>query len=558
MRRYCNIAAITIALAVFILLCSRSSKNITWPMDHFTDMGVLMAGENFAEHGFLKLHFLPVEYIGGVAKNPWYYLHYPPLPWIINGVLRSVGVESLAVMRGFCSLLFVIGLFAMFRGFSRVIGSVAAVCGMGAITATWYVSLYGMSLYHTYSIFFLGLFFLLFFNAMEDEEPQVWKWAGCWIVLLLHSFTSFEFIIYTQIFAWVYVIATRRFRKNWLPLIMLASAPFVGVGLHFLQNVWAIGWNEACADGLGIGHFGSQSRWKMLNKVWDSVMRFSNQMYTFKWPVFLVLGAGCLAVVRFMKPPGVKLTRATGAMLASMFAATTWYLFLPQHASGHPHTLSQLFPMVFIVLGGVFAVIGYTIIKRRTPIPLRIIAILAAVAILPAQIKVLKAKYNRRPLVTSVMSEALGPDALPRNVGVLFNTMASAHFKYFIRRPAWPCPSDDTPFPESIPRLRKHLPEGMELKYYVFYGPPSKSTVDVFNYLRERCPGKTIMVPKGYENRKRYIVLFDISELHKPENQRKPLSPRIAKAQLDGLFAKWDVPGFTERFHDAWEHHIGP
>jgi hypothetical protein len=57
--------------------------------DEFADANVLTAGKNFVKFGFIKCRFLPhFEQQSDIPQEP--YLHYPPLPEIINGALRMV------------------------------------------------------------------------------------------------------------------------------------------------------------------------------------------------------------------------------------------------------------------------------------------------------------------------------------------------------------------------------------------------------------------------------------------------------------------------------------
>ncbi len=556
LRRGCHIAALVIVCALFLFLCRCAAKGITWPKDHFTDMNVLMAGENFAEHGFFRLRFLPVEYVGGIGETPGYYLHYPPLPSILNGILRTVGIESLTVMRGFCSLLLVIGLYCMYRAFAPLIGALAAVCGLAFMSTAPYLTFYGISLHHTYNVFFLGLFVLLFLRAVNGGDDTRWSWVGCWIVLLLHSLSSFEFIMYAQVFAWTYVIVMREVRKRWLTLVVLGLAPLVGVGLHFLQNIWAVGWTETCTDALGMGHFGRESRIDLLRELWWSLQGRSQWAFLLPLHLLLMLGVVCLTAVRYMKPPGVRFPRVVGLFLAATLAAMAWYFFLPDH-SRHPHTINQVLPLVFVILGGAISVVLHLLVKRGTPISVKVLAVAAALALLPGQISALLGPDKRGALPSTVISQALGPEVFPKNVGVLFNTLGSAHLKYFVRRPAWPCPSDAYPFPESVPKIRSYLPEGYELKYYVFYGPPTREYVAMLTYLSETCPGKMAVVP-GFRNPERFVILFDISGLAHPPGERVPLDPKIADQQRGGRFERWDIPDFAERVRRAQANQVAP
>ncbi len=552
-RLGCEIAAVCVAVITYGWLWSLSTKDVVWPTDHFSDMEVMLSGESFAAHGFLRLHYLPVSYVGGVSDTPGYYLHYPPLPNLLNGLLRAVGVSSLAVMRRFSSLFFVIGMYCMYRAFAKVVGHLAAVCGLAFMSSSVYVPSYGMSLHtHAYNMFFLGLFFLLFLGAADGQGRNLWRWVGCWIVLLLESFVSFEFIIYPQIFLWTYVVATGRLRRTWLPLVVLGLAPLFGVGLHFLQNIWAVGWDVAAGDALGAGYLKGYSRWEVWPELVPTLQEYSHRHYSLPWTVLPLLAVGCLVVAHRFKPSSILVARSTGLLLAAVFAASAWYLLLPAHARGHAHTVNQLFPLTFLVTGGTVAIMLHWGLKRGTSVSLRVAVAIGALVIIHGQVQGLRRCLTAHNMLPSaVISEALGPDALPRNVGILFNTGASAQLKYYIRRPAWYHPSFTKPFHGTMPELAKHLPEGWKLKYYLFYGPPAgREKTETFEFLVENCPGKLLRIP-GFGRPERFVILFDISELNRPPEQRRPLDPKVRERQRNHMYPRWYVPGFARRMERA-------
>jgi len=562
-RRACNVAAVVVAFGALLMLWSLRNKPVTWPSDHFSDMHALMSGQNFAEHGFFRLRFLPVNYVGDIGDNPFYYLHYPPLPNVANGMLRVAGVDTVAGMRMVSSLLFVLGLYAMYRAFAKVIGPLAAVCGMGFLSLSSYTISYGMSLHtHTYNLLFLGLFLWLFRRAVDEEGSSArWRkatWAGCWTALVLASLTSFEFIMYAQVFAWLYVLATGRIRTRWPALVLLGTAPVFGVVVHFLQNVWAVGWAAAWVDKLGFGFWGDKSRWEYSSRLPDLLLSYSFRAYQWPWTVLPVLGVACLLLAERTRAAGVNVRRAGAILLACLLAPLAWYLFLPGHVDSHPHTANQMLPLVWVAMGGALGLVVYALARRATPWPLRIVSAVALIAVLQTQIRgVWRYASHSSTLPTTVMAEALGKaDVLPDNVAVVFNTAVAAQFAYYIERPAWRCPSQGVLFPDALPEFRKHVPEGHELKYYVFFGPPGQQYRDVFQYLASRCPGKLIQVP-GLRNPQRYIILFDITELHKPPEQRRPLASSVKEAQLRGGFTPWDIPYFAQLVQQAWRNQTG-
>ena len=553
-----NISAVVIATVLFLCFCFLSTKPVPWPDDSFSDMNAMMSGRNFAEHGFVRLRFLPMHYTGGVGPEPRYYLHYPPLSDILNGVWRILGVHTISGWRMISGLASAIGLYLMYRAFALVIGRLAGVCSLAFMCTTHFTLSYGMSVHaHAYNFLLLGTFFWMFLRAVETDRPRRWPWVVCWLTLLLGAMNSFEFILYPHAFAWVYLIVTKRFRRHWLALVLLAAAPVVGVGLHFAQNIWAIGWQAAWADRLGFGHYHEWNRRMGWAQLPDLLTGRSTMMLFWPWYVLPVLGLVCLVYVHRVRPPGITFNRAAAAFWATLAAGITWYLALPSHTVPHRHTINQLLPAFGLVIGGAGAIAVAMLVARKTPVTLRVCAALGLLVIAYGQYSGIKSRLARKgTLPTSAMAEAIGGDVLPENAAVAFSTAAEAHFAYFVDRPAWRCPKVGLPFPESLPQLVKATPPGYELKYYVFFAPPSEETIDAYRLLAANCPGKMALVPYLHSP-KRAIILFDISELLKPPEQRNALAPDLADQQLRGGYPIWDIPDLEGRIRRAYENQTG-
>lgn len=569
LRRGCNMAAAAIAVVMFIVVCSLSGNDVTWPMDHFSDMHVLMSGENFAKHGFFRLRFLPVLYVGGIGEQPDYYTHYPPLPNLVNGLMQSVGIgiENLTVMRIFCGSLFIAGLVFMYLGFASVIGPLAAVVGLGFAGTTGYFFSYSICLHqHCYNVLFMGLFFYLFLRAVHSDSAPRWVWATCWVALMLESLASFDFILYPQIFAWLYVLATGRIRRYWRALLLLAAAPLAGQALHMLQNIWAVGWDQTMKDSMGYGLYTQKSRWETWGDAWNAGIGHSQALYYWPWPLVLVMGVVWLGLDGRREEEAPAPSRWKGALLLGVgVAGVGWSVAMPAHTGSHPHTASQFFPLVFLVMGGVGAMLIQWLRQRETGASMRVLAVAAGLVLIVAQIQNINRVTEQRGTLPSVMlAEAIGKDALEPNVGVLSNIDGEAQFAFFIRRPAWRCPNWlRNPFPQAIPTLQAHLPADWKLKYYVFIGRGNRQP---FETLARNCQGR-MAIPlapdakpellQAYVQQGYYAILFDISPLH-PGYNGPPLDPAVQEKQLRGEFARWDLPGFLDRWHKVLDRQPKP
>ncbi len=555
LARICHIGAIVAAVAIFFALCAATGKAITWPNDHFSDMNVLLSGENFAKHGFARLHYLPVQYIGEIGDHPHYYLHYPPLPNLINGLMQSMGMTQLATMRACMLLVFVGGLFLMYWSLAPKLGPLMALCGMVFAGTSAYAVTHGMSLHtHAYDCLFGGLMLLTFFHALDHGPHSRLMWAACWCVLFTQSLCTYEFIPYAQVFLWVYLLVTRQFRANALALVVMATAPLAGVGLHVLQNIWAVGWQGFIQDSLGVGHFTTESRWTLYAKLPEDIADKSAAMFTFRWQVLLLLGLLCLGLATLRRMPGMKLRPTLALYIASLAAGLTWFIFLPGHAIAHMHTLSQLFLLAYLAVGGLAATAIYWLLSRNVSWPLRAAGLALAIALCVMQGQGFVQNLQRpRTLPNFAIAQALAESgAIPPDCAVFTNTAAEAQVRYFIRRPLWPCPSPDFTLPRDEALLPQHPSNECRKKYFLFFGP---ADVNLIQYLAANCPGMAMGVPY-ITNPQRFMVLFDISDLYLPPPLRTQMDPAAQKAQLAGTYTQWVVPTFAARLKEAIEQQM--
>jgi hypothetical protein len=289
-RLICHAIAGAIAIGMIAGVCWMSEQDVVWPDDAFSDMNTLMSAENFATQGFFHLHFLPVHYVPDGGEQPNYYTHYPPLPNVFCGLVWAAGGQSLAAQRIICGLVGIVGWLLLYWAVARRLGGLAGVMGLAFAATSGFFFSYGVSVHqHGFNIFFVGLFLALFLTATDHDRPRWWLWAGCWAAMFLESLASFEFIVYMQAVAWLYVLGTGQFRRRWKVLLVLAAAPVAGVGLHFLQNAWATGWQAARGDFLGYGQYG-ETYWDKL-KVLSTNFQ-GNVLRCFGWAwVLLPVGA---------------------------------------------------------------------------------------------------------------------------------------------------------------------------------------------------------------------------------------------------------------------------
>lgn len=552
-----RVAGLLVAIGLLGGLAAVATRDITWCGDSITDMNILMSGENFARQGFLRLHLLPVHFVGDISDRAGYYTyytHYPPLPNLFNGVLQAAGVRSLWIMRMICGSLFIIGLLALAAGVATILGHPAALLGLGFVGVSGFFAVFSISLHHTWNVFFLGLFVRVFLRAVERERgaPRLWRLA--WLLLFLSSLASFEFILHAQAFAWTYALVAGRLRQVWRPLVLLATAPVVGIGLHVAQVVWAIGWAETLRDNLGFSHIrGGVSafaeRWQALQSLPARLHEYG-RMYFFAYGAIVVLLAATVAFLLMLKRKRLPVAaphRAGALVLGLAVASISWYVAMPYHAIRHVHTVGQLLPLFLAVFGLLLGLAARAAFGRGRSIPARFAGIATLILIVAGQARSLADRFPGPPFTDAIIAEALGADALPPHSAVVTNKFA-VPFAYFLRRPIWKLPElhaiPPMRFPEDLATLQSHLPADCPIRHYLFVSWGDRS---VFEFLASHCPGRGFSLGSP----EHFLVLFDIRALHQPADQRPPLDPAIRERQLRGEFEPWVIEGFRERFMSA-------
>ncbi len=551
-QRSAHIALLIITVLMLAVLAILSNRHVTWPADHFTDMNVLMSGENLSKQGFFDLHFLPLHFVGEVSDQAGYftyYTHYPPLPNVVNGLLRELGIDSLYAYRMICGSLFIVGLACLAWAFAPLIGRWAAVCGLAFVGSSGFFIAYCTSLHHTWNFFFLGLFVFVFIRLTEARIKKPLYWLACWWILLLASLTSYEFILHAQVFAWVFLLITGQLRKHWKGLVVLATAPFAGVGLHFLQVVWALGWEQACRDALGFYHVRGGNwyvRWQYIQNIPFFIRKAIRDLFYWLPHALIMIPVLWFILVHNSPLRPTRFRLAIGLFLALALAATTWFVAMPYHVVRHVHTMGQFLPLLMASFGGALSLAFWWLLSSRVRLYQRFLALLFLLVVAYGQYHTIKTQLEFECDFPAVIAEAIGPDALPPKTGVITNT-GMGEVAYFLRRPLWHAPYGAIPpveFPECVPTFQKHLAQGWEIRYYLF---TTLNALKSYSYLAKYCPGRSLKLP-GTQH---ILVLFDIHKLHLPPAKRDPLPPRIAREQMAGHFPEWELEGFQRRYKKA-------
>lgn len=213
--------------------------------DEFTDANVLNAGENFAKFGFIKTHFLPF-FEPNLAKLDKPYTHMPPLPEIVNGLIRMLlKTDSLYVFRIFSLFLSMFTILFWYLAVNKATnsGAISFLSSLFFLANPIYI--FGMDSLQelAYSEFLRSSILLVFMIYVCSARPKKILLACLWMLILVQTFTTLEYVIYFPLFFILFRIFFPQSRKrlSFVTVTILISAQAVGIIAHFIQNALFFG-----------------------------------------------------------------------------------------------------------------------------------------------------------------------------------------------------------------------------------------------------------------------------------------------------------------------------
>jgi len=197
-----------------------------------------------------------------------------------------------------------------------------------------------------YSDFLRSLILFIFITALRSSEKRK---RNCilfflWILLLLESLTTFEYIIYLSLF---FVLFGKLFKdkENILSkkeIFILIMALPSGLLLHFLQNVWYFGSFRLALKDLKdiaiIRIFHSTDAPPMNFFIWWKYVILRNLSLVFVFDFFILFLCIFLSYILYHK-----LTTGSKEQIKSLFrlwivlgiCGVSWYLVFPSHSWAH-------------------------------------------------------------------------------------------------------------------------------------------------------------------------------------------------------------------------------
>jgi len=336
----------------YLLVSAFEPLRTNWG-DPWSDGNALTSGRFFASEGFIRLAFTPRVHIGPITDTTLVYTHYPPLPDLVNGFLRSVtGGEHLALFRIFALLVSALSLVFFHAYLQRLLGGVVAKVAVAAMATNLLWLQYADTLHH------IPLYTMTGYAALaaavrwlDERRPRQLVWAG--VATFFCFLASYDFYFYVPIL----LLGTIKLRGHrWLRgpglavILVVAFGGLVSIIVKNLLAIWAVGTHEWYKDLVFQFLERSTSRYARSYKV-----GFSQVMFWRAWRFFTPLCFACgaiqfVAVVDWLrgKKPDLPLVPLLFLVAGLPFIYVFSQLFVEQY-----HTTVLLLPYAAVSLATV-------------------------------------------------------------------------------------------------------------------------------------------------------------------------------------------------------------
>jgi hypothetical protein len=283
----------TATVLIFSFAHAFDPPRLNWG-DSYSDYNVMTAGRNFQKYGFVRMKLTPVLLDASLvtsADRRLYYTHYPQLPDLMNGVLRTVfRLSTLTQFRlvalgfSFGALFFVYQLLLSY--WSRNTAQVALA--LWVVNPLWVQ--HADYLHHSpYASFFGfgGLYFLVQYLSDQRRRGQLVA-SGLFLFLLFLSSYDYWFFI-PLLYAFVTVGHYRTVNKRSIGiLVFLATFALAAVLFKFGTNAWVLG---------GVGPLVADLRFQWLERATSQAVQMS---YTSAiWPTIAGRVERCFSLLLF-------------------------------------------------------------------------------------------------------------------------------------------------------------------------------------------------------------------------------------------------------------------
>lgn len=328
--------------------------------DAYSDVNTHSAIKYFADFGFSKSSYLPVhQYLGDKNEaNIKVYTHYPALPDILAGFYAYItGTTDEATLRIFPVILSVGFFFLIFQVLWKLTGSIQEALLAGLLVAgSNYFMFWADNLHkHLYEELFKWIFLFCLYQYYSGGKNKLLFFIA-WIFFVANTNISFEPVTYLAVLtvglSWIFERKIISFET-----VLMATAPFVGFGLHLWQNVDHFGSLDlalkdltSAANMRATGE-GENELKRSLN--WTDYVKIP-YMWSYRIERFFLIPGIALAVFGYFawkKWTLKKNTRLKELLIVFIIATLSWNFAMTQHSVVHAFTTKHA-GLLFALIAG--------------------------------------------------------------------------------------------------------------------------------------------------------------------------------------------------------------
>ena len=276
--------------ALFLFLTIGQPMRLNWG-DPWSDGNAMTSGRFFARYGFVTTRFTPILDVQPLRDDSLRYLHYPPLPDLINGVEQKVfGASDISIFRILAVLLSLAGLFFFFRFVRELWGATTANIAVVLLATSLLWLQYADTIQHIpiyWSSGFASLYFSLRWIRDQNRRSLYWVFAAT----LLCFLSSYDFGFFLPITAAASAVLLGRRLLDRVTLKLLAvmlAAGILFIAVKSALGIWAVGWPAYRNDLLFQFHERSSARYSVPYRVGLPLI-VSLRLWRYFGPVFFAV-----------------------------------------------------------------------------------------------------------------------------------------------------------------------------------------------------------------------------------------------------------------------------
>jgi hypothetical protein len=286
-----------VAVAIALTYCvvhAFDPPRLNWG-DSASDYNVMTAGRNFANYGFIKLHFTPFLIDPALMRRgdrAMIYTHYPQLPDLMNGFLRTAFGMSDIVQFRFVSLAFSFAaLFFIYRLAVRYWSRRTAQLALTLWVANPLWLQHADYLHQSPYASFFGFGSVYFLSRYLLDERATGYLTTSGVFLLFTFLSSYDYWIFGPLL--ITLVIYERYRSlRRAPavrlLATLAAFAIIALALKIGSNIWVLG---------GLKPFVADLRFQFIERATNQVVRTS--FTSGIWPTLIGRIQRCFSMLLF-------------------------------------------------------------------------------------------------------------------------------------------------------------------------------------------------------------------------------------------------------------------